>query len=170
MKNKLLSIILVLIVFLTTGCGNSNYITDEKGKVVINELTGQNLQKDIYCRPEKGSEVYKLYEKYEDQMKFKLSKLPECNKFKITSNKKPAKIHITKTTVQIPHRLSVLPPPGSKPCVWKRTPIQKLKKYPTEVNHGTYCFLASNETSNATRPSCKSTNGHSSIPCRSKKT
>jgi len=87
MKNKLLSIILVLIVFLTTGCGNSNYITDEKGKVVINELTGQNLQKDIYCRPEKGSEVYKLYEKYEDQMKFKLSKLPECNKFKITSNK-----------------------------------------------------------------------------------
>lgn len=84
-KNKLL--ILVLAVLLTTGCGNNNYIKDDKGKVVINETTGQNLQKDIYCKPAKNTETYKLYEKYEDQLDIKLSKLPECSEFKINSNK-----------------------------------------------------------------------------------
>ena len=67
-KNKLLAIILVFIVLLTTGCGNNNYIKDDKGKIVINENTGQNLQKDIYCKPSKDTEIYKLYEKYEDQL------------------------------------------------------------------------------------------------------
>lgn len=86
-KNKLLSIMLVLIIFLTTGCGSDNYIKDDKGKIVINEVTGQNLQKDIFCKPSKDTETYKLYEKYEDQLDLKLSDLPECDEFKMNSNK-----------------------------------------------------------------------------------
>ena len=31
--------------------------------------------------------MYKLYEKYEDQMEVKLSNLPSCDKYKINSNK-----------------------------------------------------------------------------------
>ena len=87
MKNKFLSIILIMMMLLTTGCGNKSYIVDKNKKIVINEQTGQNLQKDIYCRPEKNSEVYKLYKKYEKQMNVSLKKLPECNEFKMNSNK-----------------------------------------------------------------------------------
>ncbi|MBQ6840876.1 MAG: YidC/Oxa1 family membrane protein insertase [Bacilli bacterium] len=86
-RNKVLSIILVLVLLLTTGCGSDNYIKDAKGKVVINETTGQNLQKDIYCKPSKDTEAYKLYEKYEDQLEVKLNKLPECEDFKVNSVK-----------------------------------------------------------------------------------
>ena len=88
MKNKkILSIILIMMILLTTGCGSSSYIKDDSGKVVINEKTGQNLQKDILCRPSSDTEIYNLYEKYESQMKTKLSDLPECKNFSITSNK-----------------------------------------------------------------------------------
>lgn len=87
MKNKILSIILVMTILLTTGCGNSSYIVDKENKVVINEKTGQNLQKEIFCKPDKESDVYKLYEEYEDQMKINLEKLPECDDFSVSSNK-----------------------------------------------------------------------------------
>ena len=88
MKNKKLRVIvLIIMVFLTTGCGTKSYIKDDAGKLVINKTTGQNLQKSIFCKPSKNTDIYKLYEEYEDQMSPKLSKLPECNKFKITSNK-----------------------------------------------------------------------------------
>ena len=88
MKNKkLMSIILISFILLTTGCGSNSYIKDDKGKIVIDKATGQNLQKDIFCKPSKDSDIYKLYEEYEDQMTNKLSKLPECSKFKVTSNK-----------------------------------------------------------------------------------
>ena len=86
MKKKKITLLLVILLLLT-GCGSSNYIKDEKGKIVINEETGQNLQKDIFCKPSKGTKTYEIYEKYEDQLKFKLDKLPECPKFKITSTK-----------------------------------------------------------------------------------
>ena len=89
MKNKktLMSIILISVILLTTGCGSNSYIKDDAGKIVINKETGQNLQKSIFCKPSKDTEIYKLYEKYEDQMSPKLSKLPACNKFSIISNK-----------------------------------------------------------------------------------
>lgn len=86
-KKKYLSIILVLVILLTTGCGSNNYIKDDKGKIVTNDTTGQSLQKNIYCRPSEGTETYKLYEQYEEQMDIKLSKLPSCDEFKINSNK-----------------------------------------------------------------------------------
>lgn len=86
-KKKYLSIILILIILLTTGCGANNYIKDEKGKIITNEKTGQSLQKNIYCKPSEGTDTYNLYEKYEDQMDIKLSELPSCDKFKLSSNK-----------------------------------------------------------------------------------
>ena len=88
MKNKkLLIMLLICATLLTTGCGSGSYIKDDKGKIVINKTTGQNLQKDIFCKPSKNTDTYKLYEKYESQMTIKLSKLPECSEFKINSNK-----------------------------------------------------------------------------------
>ena len=88
MKNrKVMVIIIICCCLLTAGCGSSSYIKDNDGKVVINEITGQNLQKYIFCKPSKNTETYKLYEKYESDMTVKLSKLPECSKFKINSNK-----------------------------------------------------------------------------------
>lgn len=88
MKNKKLSIIImVLLIMLTTGCGSNNYIKDEKNKIVVSEKTGQNLQTSIFCKPSKNTEIYELYEKYEDQMEIKLNKLPECSKFNVNSNK-----------------------------------------------------------------------------------
>ena len=77
--------ILVLVVILLTGCGNSNYIMDDK-KPVENEATGQMLQKDILCKPE-DKELDKLYNKYKDQTKVDYNKLPKCSDFKLSSNK-----------------------------------------------------------------------------------
>ena len=87
MKNKIKAITLVLVILLVGGCGNNDYIVDKNKKIVTSEVTGQNLQKEIFCRPSKGTEVYKLYEKYEKQMKFELDELPECKNFKLTSTK-----------------------------------------------------------------------------------
>lgn len=88
MKNKkLMCSLLACAVLLTTGCGNNNYIQDKDKKIVTDPTTGQSLQKEIYCRPSEDTEVYKLYQEYEDQMTTKLSELPECENFKIGSTK-----------------------------------------------------------------------------------
>lgn len=88
MKNKKSKVLLLVMILLTlTGCGNNNYIKDENNKIVINKETGQNLQKDIYCKPSVDTESYRLYEKYQDQLKFKLDEFPACENFKINSNK-----------------------------------------------------------------------------------
>lgn len=87
MKNKILTLILVMIVLLTSGCGSDNYIKDEDKNIVKYEETGQNLPSNILCKPEKNSDLYKLYEKYDEELNISLKKLPECDKFKITSNK-----------------------------------------------------------------------------------
>lgn len=87
MKNKkAYLVVLILITFLLTGCGSNDYIKNEDGNIVINDVTGQNLQKDIFCKPSKDTETYNIYEKYEDQMTIKLSDLPECSEFGITTN------------------------------------------------------------------------------------
>jgi len=87
MKNKLLSILLVMIVLLTSGCGSNNYIKDNDKKIVQYKETGQNLQKDILCKPEEDSELYKLYKQYDKELNISLDKLPECDEFKLNSNK-----------------------------------------------------------------------------------
>ncbi len=87
MKNKVMGIILALVVLLTTGCGASNYIKDNDKRIVQYSETGQNLPNNILCKPKQGTDLYKLYEEYNDQLKIPLKKLPTCQKFNITSNK-----------------------------------------------------------------------------------
>ncbi len=87
MKNKLLGVLLVFIVLASTGCGANDYIKDDKKQIVRYEQTGQNLPNNILCKPEADSELYALYESYNDELKIPLEKLPSCSEFKITSNK-----------------------------------------------------------------------------------
>lgn len=87
MKNKLLGLVLVMVILLTSGCGSNNYIKDEDKKIVKYEETGQNLPSNILCKPDEDSELYKLYEQYDDELKISLKKLPTCSEFKLNSNK-----------------------------------------------------------------------------------
>ena len=87
MKNKILSILLIMIILFTSGCGSNNYIKDKDKKIVQYKETGQNLPSDILCKPEENSELYKLYEEYDNELKISLNKLPKCSNFKLTSNK-----------------------------------------------------------------------------------
>ncbi len=80
MKQKKIIALLIAVLFLTTGCGTSNYLKEEK-KVITYERTGQSLQNNILCKPEE-KELYELYEKYNDQLKTKLEDLPTCQEFK----------------------------------------------------------------------------------------
>ncbi len=81
-KKKILFLILISIILCTGGCGNSNYIKDQDNKIVVNETTGQSLQKDILCKPTEES-LLEMYEQYNDQLNVKLEDLPECNDFKL---------------------------------------------------------------------------------------
>jgi len=87
MKNKILSLVLVMVVLLTSGCGSNNYIKDSDKKIVQCKETGQNLPSNILCKPEENTELYKLYEQYDKELKISLNKLPSCSEFKLNSNK-----------------------------------------------------------------------------------
>ena len=86
MKNKLKIASLIFVLILTSGCGNSKYIQDKDKKIVTYEETGQMLEKDILCLPEKDSELYNIYKEYSDQLNIDFEDLPACTDFKITSN------------------------------------------------------------------------------------
>lgn len=86
MKNRFKILVLVFAVLLTSGCGNSKYIQDKDKKIVTYEETGQMLEKDILCLPEKDSELYNIYKEYSDQLNIDFEDLPACTDFKITSN------------------------------------------------------------------------------------
>ena len=86
MKNKVKVIILITLIFLTTGCGNKKYIVDKNKEVVKYDKTGQLLQKDILCLPEKDGELYNLYKKYDEELDNNFKDIPSCDKFKINSN------------------------------------------------------------------------------------
>lgn len=77
-KNKLKILIIIALVFLTSGCTTT--LTDESGEAVKNEVTGQNLTENIICRPT-DKDTIKAYEKNGVD----LDKLPACDDFKITS-------------------------------------------------------------------------------------
>ncbi len=74
------AIVIMSLLLLTTGCTKT--LTDNEKKPVKNETTGQTLTENIICRPtnKKTEELYK-------KNKVKIEKLPECDKFKITSGK-----------------------------------------------------------------------------------
>lgn len=86
MKKKFMIVTLISILLLTSGCGNSKYITDENGKVITFEKTGQMLEKDIVCLPEKDGELYNIYKEYGDELDIKFDDLPLCSEFKLNSN------------------------------------------------------------------------------------
>ena len=87
MKKKIMALILVSMIFLTSGCGSNDYIKDSDKKIVQYEETGQNLPNNILCKPEVDSELYKVYEQYDQELKISLKDLPVCKDFKINSNK-----------------------------------------------------------------------------------
>lgn len=85
-NNKFKILILVCVIFLTAGCGKSKYIMDDNNKVITYEETGQMLEKDILCLPEKDGELYKIYQKYGDELDVDFKDLPACSEFKVNSN------------------------------------------------------------------------------------
>ena len=84
--NRIMLLILIMIIGLTSGCGSNDYLKDENNKIVLNEQTGQSIRKDIICKPNEGSELYKIYEKYNDQMPTKLEDLKTCENFDLSSS------------------------------------------------------------------------------------
>lgn len=85
-ENKILALALIVIIFLTSGCGNNDYLKDEKGQVLVNDVTGQSVQKNILCQPKKDSELYKIYKENESQLKTPVDRLPTCENFTLSSN------------------------------------------------------------------------------------
>jgi len=80
MKKTKKLITVVLLTLILTGCTKS--LTTKDNKVVKNPTTGQSLTENILCRP-KDKETIKIYE--ENKEKVDISKLPECEKFKVNS-------------------------------------------------------------------------------------
>ena len=85
-QNKILAMIVICIIFLTSGCGTNDYLKDENGNIIVNEATGQSVQKDILCQPAADSELYKIYQDHADQLSVKVEDLPLCSEFSLTSN------------------------------------------------------------------------------------
>ncbi len=85
MKNKLLTLFLIFAILLTSGCGASDYLQDDK-KIIQYEKTGQNLPNNILCQPEE-QDLYNIYKEHSKELKIPLEKLPKCSEFKINSNK-----------------------------------------------------------------------------------
>lgn len=79
-KNKIKLIIVLVLLLITTGCTTT--LTDKYKKPVKNEVTGQNLTKNIICQPT-NKETIKIYK----ENGVKVDKLPKCENFKITSGK-----------------------------------------------------------------------------------
>ena len=72
--------IIILLLLITTGCTTT--LTDKDNKPVKNEVTGQNLTKNIICQPT-NEETIKAYEKNGVDV----YELPTCDEFKVTSGK-----------------------------------------------------------------------------------
>ncbi len=79
-KKKIKIGIIILLLLITTGCTTT--LTDKNKQPVKNEETGQNLTKNIICKPT-NKETIKQYEKNG----VKIEKLPDCEDFKVTSGK-----------------------------------------------------------------------------------
>ena len=77
-KNKKILIILIAILFLSTGCTKT--LKNSNKKVVTNPNTGQSLTENILCQPT-DKKLIELYEKNDVNIDI----LPKCNKFKINS-------------------------------------------------------------------------------------
>ena len=74
MKNKKKILLLVLSVFLLTGCTKT--LKNDEKQIVKNETTGQSVTENIICQP-KDKEMIKIYE----DNGVDISKLPACDDF-----------------------------------------------------------------------------------------
>lgn len=79
-QNKFKIVLIILLLLITTGCTTT--LTDKNKKAVKNEVTGQNLTKNIICQPT-DKKITELYKKHS----VKIEKLPTCDKFTPTSGK-----------------------------------------------------------------------------------
>ncbi len=79
-KNKLKILLIISLVFLTTGCATT--LTDKDKQPVKNEVTGQNLIENIICKPT-DEETIKAYK----ENGVKIDKLPDCTEFKLNDGK-----------------------------------------------------------------------------------
>ncbi len=77
-KNKIKILIIVMLLLLSVGCTTT--LKDKDNKVVKNPETGQNLTKNILCRPT-DEETIKIYKENE----VNINELVECEKFTITT-------------------------------------------------------------------------------------
>ncbi len=77
MNKKKKIIILILILFILTGC--TKQLKDGK-KVVTSEETGQTLTANILCKPT-NENILNKYTEYNDSLEVKLEDLPECKTF-----------------------------------------------------------------------------------------
>lgn len=78
MKKRKITVLLVIMVLLMTGCTKN--LKGEDNKVVQNPETGQTLVENILCQPEEEITV-NLYK----ENGVEIDKLPKCSEFKITS-------------------------------------------------------------------------------------
>ena len=74
MKNKKKILLLVLSVFLLTGCTKT--LKNDEKQIVKNEITGQSVTENIICQP-KDKDMIKIYE----DNGVDISKLPSCEDF-----------------------------------------------------------------------------------------
>ena len=79
-NTKIKLILIIALLLITTGCTTT--LTDKDKKAVRNTETGQNLTKNIICKPT-NKETIKLY----NENGVKVDKLPKCEDFKINSGK-----------------------------------------------------------------------------------
>ncbi len=73
-KKKVIVVLLLIMTLSLTGC--TQYLKNDKGMVVKEPTTGQNLVSNILCQPE-NEDVLKTYKKND----VKVEKLPKCAKF-----------------------------------------------------------------------------------------
>ena len=78
-KNKFKLILIILCIFMLTGC--TKVLKDKDNNIVRNEKTGQSITENIICKPTDKTTI-KIYEENDVD----LSKLPDCDKFNPLSN------------------------------------------------------------------------------------
>ena len=85
MKKTVKLLVVISLMFTLTGC--TKYIKDDKGKIVQNIETGQNLPSNILCKPtdKETLNTYNEYNKTTKSKKVDVENLPECNEMGIAS-------------------------------------------------------------------------------------
>lgn len=82
-KLKKISIIVISVLLLTTGC--TKYVTDDDNKRITNEETGQSLTSNLLCKP--SGDLATVYEKYDKYLEVPLEELPECKDITVFNSK-----------------------------------------------------------------------------------